>query len=287
MAREILSWYVPSVPVDEQLIQNIQKLMLVGASPSGVIALERMNFDLDTRSVLPIINVPTLVMHREEDGGVLVEEGRYLAQHIPNARMVELQGNDHLHSVGDSNSILDEIEEFLTGVRDPLERNRVLATVMFTDIVGSTEHVLELGDRRWRELLDQHHALVRMQLSRFHGHEVDTTGDGFFATFDGPARAIRCAVSISDGMQPVGLQIRVGLHAGECELMDKKVSGIAVHIGARVMAHSGANEVLVSSTLKDLVAGSGITFEERGVHDLKGVPGKWQLYAVTREREQL
>jgi class 3 adenylate cyclase len=177
---------------------------------------------------------------------------------------------------------MDEIEEFLTGARHPSEHNRMLATIMFTDIVSSTERAHVLGDHKWLELLDQHNALVRRELARYRGVEVDTTGDGFFATFDGPARAIRCAVAISDSVQRLGIKVRAGFHTGECELVSKKVGGIAVHIGARVMAHSGANEVLVSSTGKDLVAGSGIKFVDRGVHELKGVPDEWHLYAVAR-----
>ncbi len=281
-ARDILSWLAPSVAMDQQAIQWAQKLMRLGASPAAVIALSRMNSEIDIRQVLPSIRVPTLVLHRTGDRGIPVEDGRYLAEHIPGAKYVELEGIDHLFSIGNADEILDEIEEFLTGARHPLEHNRMLATIMFTDIVGSTERAHELGDRRWLELLDQHNALVRKELARFRGVEMDTTGDGFFATFDGPARAIRCALAISDDVQQLGIQIRAGLHTGECELTGNKVGGIAVHIGARVMAHSGANEVLVSSTVKDLVAGSGIKFEERGVHALKGVPDEWHLYAVAR-----
>ena len=232
--------------------------------------------------MLPTIRVPCLVIHRNGDVAQPVEDGRYLGRHIPNAKYIELPGIDHLPWVGDADAILDEIEEFLTGVRQPLEHNRMLATILFTDIVGSTERAHELGDRKWLELLDQHNALVRKELARFRGVEMDTTGDGFFATFDGPARAIRCALAIIDNVQQLGIRIRAGLHTGECEMMGNKAGGIAVHIGARVMAHSGANEVLVSSTVKDLVAGSGIKFVERGIHELKGVPDEWHLYAVAR-----
>jgi class 3 adenylate cyclase len=231
---------------------------------------------------LPSVHVPTLFLHRVGDRGVSVTHGLYLAEHIPAARYVELEGVDHLPSVGNADVILDEIEEFLTGVRDPLERNRMLATVMFTDIVSSTKRAHELGDRKWRELLNQHNLLVRKQLERFRGAEIGTTGDGFLVTFDGPARAIRCALAISDNVQQLGIQVRIGLHTGECELLGDRVGGIAVHIGARVMARSGANEVLVSRTVRDLVAGSGINFVERGVHELKGVPEEWHLYAVER-----
>jgi len=278
-ARQTLTWMAPSLANDTQQIRWLQRLMRIGASPSAVIALARMINEIDIRQVLPTIRVPTLVIHRSGD---VVSDGPYLGENIPNARYIELPGVDHLPWVGDADAILDEIEEFLTGVRHPLEHNRMLATIMFTDIVGSTERAHELGDRRWLELLDHHNGLVRRELARYRGVEMDTTGDGFFATFDGPARAIRCALAISDDVQRLGIQVRAGLHTGECELMGKKVGGIAVHIGARVMAHSGANEVLVSSTVKDLVAGSGIKFEERGVHALKGVPDEWHLYAVVR-----
>jgi pimeloyl-ACP methyl ester carboxylesterase len=281
-ARDILSWMAPSLVMDEGTVRWAQKFMRLGASPGAEIALTRMNNALDIRQILPSIHVPTLVLHRIGDRGIPVTYGRYLAEHIPAAQFVELEGTDHLPFVGDADAILDEIEEFLTGVRDPLERNRILATVVFTDIVGSTERAHELGDRRWHELLNQHNDVVRKQLARFRGVEVSTTGDGFFATFDGPARAIRCALAISDEAQKFGIQVRVGLHTGECELIGSEVGGIAVHIGARVMAHSAANEVLVSSTVKDLVAGSGIKFIERGAHQLKGIPGEWTLFAVER-----
>ena len=281
-ARKTLAWMAPSLANDKQQIHWLQRALRIGASPSAVIALARMINEIDIRQVLPTIRVPSLVIHRSGDVGQPVEDGRYLGEHIPNAKYIELPGIDHLPWVGDADAILDEIEEFLTGVRQPLEHNRMLATILFTDIVGSTERAHELGDRKWLELLDQHNALVRKELTRFRGVEMDTTGDGFFATFDGPARAIRCALAISDNVQQLGVQIRAGLHTGECELMGNKVGGIAVHIGARVMAHSGANEVLVSSTVKDLVAGSGIKFVERGVHELKGVPDEWHLYAVAR-----
>jgi len=280
-ARDLLSWLAPSLAMDEQLIQWAQKFMRLGASPGAVTALARMNSELDVRHILPSIHVPTLVLHRRDDK-ISVRHGRYLAEHIPGARFVEFAGADHLLSIGNSNAILDEIEEFLTGVRHPPEHDRMLATIMFTDIVSSTERAHELGDRKWLELMDQHNALVREELARFRGVEMNTTGDGFFAIFDGPARAIRCALAISDRVEQLGIQIRAGLHTGECEMIGNKVGGIAVHIGARVMAYSGANEVLVSSTVKDLVAGSGIRFVERGVYELKGVPDEWHLYTVMR-----
>jgi class 3 adenylate cyclase len=240
-----------------------------------------MNSQIDVRSVLPAIQVPTLVLHRTGDRDSRWQEGRYIADHIRGARFVELEGEDH-SPVVDADQIVDEVEEFLTGVRRGPEPDRVLATVLFTDIVGSTERASALGDQRWRELLERHHALVRRELGRFQGREIDTAGDGFLATFDGPARAIRCAGTIGRALGELGLEVRAGLHTGECELLGDKVTGVAVHTGARVAAQAAPGEVLVSQTVKDLVAGSGIEFEERGTHVLKGVPGEWRLYAAVR-----
>jgi class 3 adenylate cyclase len=238
-----------------------------------------MNSQIDVRNVLPAIGVPTLVIHRSGDRDSRPEEGRYIAERIPGARFVELDGEAHAPFI-DADQILDEVETFLTG-REPVPQpDRVLATVLFTDIVGSTAKAVDLGDARWRELLGQHHALIRRQLERFQGHELDTAGDGFFARFDGPARAIRCACSITAAVRDLGLEIRAGLHTGECEVMDGKVGGIAVHIGARVAKEAAPSEVLVSNTVKDLVAGSGIVFRDRGVAELKGVPGELRLFAV-------
>ncbi len=276
----VLAWAAPSAVGDEGLKRWLATMQRLGASPGAEIARRRMNLELDVRHVLPTIRVPTLVLHRSGDPDEHIEEGRYLAQHIPGARFVELPGVDHWPWVGDTDAILDEIGEFVTGVRPDREPDRVLATVLFTDIVTSTEHAVRLGDRRWRDLQERHHALVRRELDRHRGREVDTAGDGFLATFDGPARAIRCAKAISEGVRELGLEVRAGLHTGEVELRGEAVSGIAVHTGARVMAQAGAGEVLVSSTVKDLVAGSGLAFEDRGVHALKGVPGEWRLYAV-------
>jgi class 3 adenylate cyclase len=252
----------------------------MSASPGAAEALTRMNGPIDVRHVLPAVRVPALVLHRTGDLAIGVENGRYLAQQIDGARFVQLPGDDHLAWVGDQDSLVDEVEEFLTGVRRGPEPDRVLATVLFTDLVGSTELASELGDRRWRELLEAHRVVVRRELERFRGHEVDTTGDGFLATFDGPARAIRCATAIRDGVTALGLEIRAGLHTGECELHDGNVAGIAVHTGARVAALAGAGEVLVSSTVRDLVAGSGIEFENRGAHELKGLPTAVAIHAV-------
>ena len=256
------------------------------ASPGMLDALYRMNKEIDIRQVLPAVGVPTLVLHGSEDQIVPVEAGAYTAQCIRSARFIEIPGVGHL-ALGASGAarIEHEIERFLTDVWqtggwEDAEQDRMLATVLFTDIVESTAKAVELGDRHWRELLERHHMLVRRELLRFRGREVDTAGDGFLATFDGPARAIRCARAIADGMRELGLPIRAGLHTGECEMADGKVAGIAVHTGARVAAQAGADEVLVSNTVKDLVAGSGIEFMDRGAHELKGIPGEWRLFAV-------
>ena len=243
----------------------------------------RMNRQIDISDILPTIRVPTLIIHRTEDATISVEGGRFLAEHIPGASYMELPGKDHLPLIGDNaDEIADAIEEFLTGSRPLVTIDRVLATVLFTDIVGSTEKAAALGDSRWHNLLDNHHTTIRRNLTRFRGHEVKTTGDGILATFDGPARGVRCACAIADEIRPLGIDIRAGLHTGECEMMDHDVGGIAVHIGARVASLAGAGEVLVSSTVKDLVAGSGLRFGDRGIQNLKGVPGEWHIYAVER-----
>jgi class 3 adenylate cyclase len=238
-----------------------------------------MAFNIDVRHVAPAINVPTLIVHAVDDQVCHVENARFLARTIPNARYVELSGGDHVPWF-EPDETLAEIREFLTGQRETATPDRVLATVLFTDLVGSTARATELGDRRWRDLLEQHHAAVRRELDRFSGRELDTAGDGFLAAFDGPARAIRCARSIIDAMRPLDLEMRAGLHTGEVEVLDDKVAGIAVNIGARVAARASAGEIMVSGTVKDLVAGSGLEFEDRGVAELKGVPGEWRLYAV-------
>jgi pimeloyl-ACP methyl ester carboxylesterase len=250
-------------------------------SPGAFIQLGRMNAEIDVRPVLATIRVPTLVLHRSEDH-IPVEAARWMAEQIPGARFVELPGGPHMPFLGDWEGVVQAIRDFVEPICLESARpyDSVLATVLFTDIVGSTQKAVELGDRRWRELLEQHHARIRAQLSRFRGIELDTAGDGFFARFDGPARAIRCACAVRDAVAELGLEVRAGLHTGECEVMDGKVAGLAVSIGARVAARAGAGEVLVSQTVKDLVAGSGIEFEERGAAELKGVPGEWRLYAV-------
>ena len=249
------------------------------ASPGAAVALLRMNSQIDVREVLPTIRVPTLILHRSGDRDVNVEEGRWIARQIPGARYVELPGDEHLIWAGDVDAVADEVEEFLTGSRPAHEPDRVLATVLFTDIVGSTERAADLGDRRWHELVDEHHSRVRRELDRFRGREIDTAGDGFFASFDGPARGIRAACAIRESVEALGIEIRAGLHTGECELMQDKIGGIAVNTGARIASMAGAGEVLVSSTVRDLVAGSGISFDDRGEHELKGV-GAWRLYSV-------
>ena len=270
----------PSMANDKSFKQWWATYLRRSASPSMAIALAKMNTDIDIRNILPTIHVPTLILHRTGDIDMPVGGSRYMAEHIPNAKYVELPGDDHLWFVGDANAVLNNIEEFITGSYNVAEPERILATVMFTDIVGSTEKAAEIGDAKWKDLLTNHYKIIREELTHFKGKEIDTTGDGLFATFDGPARAIRCAMATNDAVRRLGIQIRIGLHTGECELMENKVSGIAVHLGARVMSKAGPNEVLVSSTVKDLVAGSGIAFEERGMHKLKGIPGEWQLFKV-------
>jgi pimeloyl-ACP methyl ester carboxylesterase len=250
-------------------------------SPGAFLQLGRMNAEIDVRPVLSTIRVPTLVLHRTEDQ-IPVEGARWTAEQIPGARFVELPGGPHMPYLGDWEAVVAAIREFVEPVclESAQPYDSVLATVLFTDLVGSTAKAVELGDRGWRELLEQHHSRTRSQLSRFRGIELDTAGDGFFARFDGPARAIRCACSIRDAVTDLGLEVRAGLHTGECEVLDGKVAGVAVSIGARVAAQAGPGEVLVSQTVKDLVAGSGIAFEDRGGAELKGLPGEWKLYAV-------
>jgi class 3 adenylate cyclase/dienelactone hydrolase len=269
---------------DEE-IKALATFFEYSASPGAEEALTRMNMLIDVRPVLPAIQVPTLVLHHKNDSWVNVERGRDLAGRIPGANFVELPGEGHIPPVAEVEPVLQEIERFLERAwaadgEDDTEPDRILATVLFTDIVGSSERAAALGDREWRKTLEQHHELVRRQLVRFRGREVDTAGDGFFASFDGPARAIRCACAISESVRELGLDVRAGLHTGECEVVDGKVAGIAVHTGARVASQAQAGEVLVSSTVKDLVAGSEIHFADRGVADLKGIPGEWRLFAV-------
>jgi len=270
----------PSKASDPDFIAWAGRMERYSASPGTIRKIQDVVGGTDVRHVLPSIRVPTLVMHRRDDTFLKVEHSRYLAEHIPGARYVELEGRDSLFSVGDVDALLGEIEEFLTGARQVRDPDRVLATVLFTDIVGSTEHAAELGDSDWRSLLERHDALVRAEVERHRGRTVKSTGDGVLATFDGPARAVRAATSIGDGVRRLGVEIRAGLHTGELEVLDDDVGGLAVHIGARVMGKAQAGEVLVSSTVKDLVVGSGLDFSERGEHQLKGVPGEWRLFAV-------
>jgi class 3 adenylate cyclase/alpha-beta hydrolase superfamily lysophospholipase len=276
----VSGWLSPSVAGDPRLGEAWARFERLAVSPGGAVDMVRMGMDADVRSVLPVIRVPTLVLQRAGDQITPVAEGRYLADHIPGARYVELEGDEHFPWLGNSDALLDAVQEFLTGVTGAVEPDRVLATVLFTDIVGATEKASALGDRKWRECLDLHDAHVRRELERHRGQEIKTTGDGFLAAFDGPARAIRCAAAIRDATRLLGLEVRAGLHTGECERRGGDLFGLSVHIGARVAALAGPGEVLVSGTVKDLVAGSGLRFEDRGTRVLKGVPGEWRLFAV-------
>jgi class 3 adenylate cyclase len=270
----------PSKVADPGFMEWAGRLERLAASPSTIRRIIKLIGEFDVRGVLPSIRVPTLVMHRGGDSFIKVEHSRYIASKVPGARYVELEGDENMFSLGDSEALIGEIEEFLTGTRHETEPDRMLATVLFTDICDSTRRAAEMGDRGWRFLLERHDALFRQALERHRGREVKRTGDGFLATFDGPARAIRCAASVAEAMGSLGLQIRAGLHTGELEVMDGDLGGLAVHIASRVMSAASPNEVLVSGTVKDLVVGSGIDFEDRGERELRGVPGEWRLYAV-------
>ena len=272
--------FVPSMAEDAAVLAAWARLERLSVSPAGMRSLLRISAATDVRHILHVVRVPTLVLHSEGDLPVPIALGRYIAEHIPGARFVALPGIDHAPVGANAEPLLDEVEEFVTGVRRGPEPDRVLATVMLADIVGSTERAAALGDRAWRDRLQAYYALVREALARFRGRELDTAGDGFLAAFDGPARAVRCACAVVRDVRRLDLEVRVGLHTGECEILGEKLSGIAVHTGARVAALAGSGEVLVSETVKDLVAGSGIAFEDRGMQILKGVPGKWHLYAV-------
>jgi class 3 adenylate cyclase len=270
----------PSLAGDRHAAERIASYYRAAASPGAAGAILRMNREIDVRNVLPAIRVPTLILHRTAERVIDVGHARYMAQHIPDAKLVELAGEDHQRWLGDRDAVLNEVEEFLTGKHQVLEPERVLATVLFTDIVGSTERAAALGDRPWRELLEAFYAKVREVLKQYRGREINTSGDGFLAAFDGPARAIRCAGAIRDTLRALTLEVRCGLHTGECEIVGNDLAGIAVHTGARVAGLAGPGEVLVSQTVRDLVAGSGLCFEDRGVHPLKGVPNEWRLYRV-------
>ena len=278
-AAEIMLGNITS---DERDQAQLRRLFRYATSPGSARRLARIAMDHDVRKVLPTVRVPTLVLHRSENPMRWVGHGRYLADHIADAKYVELPGNEEHPWSGEQDSVLDEIQEFLTGVRRAPEPDRVLATVLFTDVVSSTQRAAEAGDRRWREFFEDHKRIVRQELERQRGREVNTAGDGFLATFDGPARAVRCACAIVDSVRELGLDVRAGVHTGEIELSGDDVTGIAVHIGSRVQDLAGPGEVLVSRTVVDLVAGSGLAFADRGAHALKGVPGEWQLYAVER-----
>jgi class 3 adenylate cyclase len=271
----------PSQIANPSFMEWAGRLERLAASPATINRIFDLIGKIDVRDVLPSIRVPTLVMHRRGDTFIDIRHSRYMAEHIPEARFVLLEGGDNMFSIGDSEGLVGEIEEFLTGERHHVEADRMLATVLFTDICGSTERAAELGDRSWRYMLERHDALFRRALERHRGREVKRTGDGFLATFDGPARAIRCASDLTDQVGSIGIQIRAGLHTGELEVMDGDLGGLAVHIAARVMDQANPSEVLVSSTVKDLVVGSGIEFQERGAHELRGVPGEWRLFSVS------
>ncbi len=275
-----MDMFVPSMANDPAAREGFANYLRQAASPGTVVDIMRMNREIDVRPILPAVRVPTLVLHRNGDRLTHIGQGQYLADQIRGARMRELRGEDHAWTAGDGDTVVDEIEEFLTGSRHDSEPDRILTTVLFTDIAGSTERAAALGDRRWRELLEQHHAMVRRKLAEYRGREIDTAGDGFLMSFDGPARGVRCANAVIDDARSLGLEVRAGLHTGECEIMGDKLSGLAVHIGARVAANASPGEVLVSSTVKDLVAGSGLRFSDRGMRTLKGIPGEWRIFAL-------
>ncbi len=274
-----LEMWAPSIAHDAERATKSAAYFRAAASPGAALAVMSMNRDIDVRRVLPSVRVPTLILHRVDEKVIDVEHARYLARHIPGARLIELPGVDHIFWIGDGDAILDEVELFLTGRRQAAEPERVLATVQFTDIVQSTERAAALGDRKWRDVLERFQSMVRETLREHRGREIDTAGDGFLAAFDGPARAIRCAAAVRERARAQGIDLRAGIHTGECEIIGDKLGGIAVHTGSRVAGKAEPGEILVSQTVKDLVAGSGLQFAERGVHSLKGVPGEWRLYA--------
>lgn len=276
----LLSAFAPSHVGDRDARERWARFQRRASSPGAAAALIRMVYEIDARAVLPAISVQTLVIHRDRDRMFPVGGARYMAQHIQGATLCEFSSSDHFFWLGPVDKELDEIELFLTGELHCHAADRVLATVLFADICGSTELAAELGDAHWREMLERYYAMARGQLRRYRGRELDTAGDGLFATFDGPARAIRCGEALRTAARALGFDIRVGTHTGECEVIDGKLGGIAVHIAARVAAHASPGEVFVSSTVKDLVAGSGVVFEDRGLRELKGLPGDWQLHAV-------
>ena len=277
---DTLARLAPSLVSDDAYKRRYARFERLSASPSSATALMRMNSEIDIRPILPSIRVPTLIVHREGDTRVNVEAGRFQAHQIPNAKYVELPGNDHLLWTGNTERVMDEVEEFLTGSRHTPEPDRVLATVLFTDIVGSTKRAEAIGDRAWHDLLDRHNEIVRREILRHRGREVKTTGDGFLITFDGPARSIRCSLAISEAVEDIGLQVKAGLHTGEVEMTDNDLSGIAVHIASRIVAIAQPGQVLVSSTVRNLVAGSNIRFRDEGSHRLKGLEERVKLFAA-------
>jgi class 3 adenylate cyclase len=277
---EHIARLAPSRADDPRFAEQLVRLGRGAVSPGAVSHYFQQSVCTDVRELIPVIQAPTLVLHRTQDQIAPPELGQYLADHIPNAKRVELDGTDHLWFTENTDELVDEIDEFLTGTRTSHDPDRRLATVLFTDIVGSTARAAKLGDSRWRVLLDEHDTIVRQELVRFAGREIDTVGDGFLATFDGPGRAIRCAASIRDALLRIDVSIRSGVHTGEVEVRGEQIGGLAVHIGARVSAAAGGGQILVSSTVKDLLAGSGLMFADHGEHELKGVPGTWHLYAA-------
>jgi class 3 adenylate cyclase len=277
----MMNLFLPTFVGDERAKRLWARYQRMGASPGTARALLDANAQIDVRSILPQVRVPTLIIHRTDERVVSVANGRYFAEHLPGARLLEQPGEDHLPWLGDSEGALAAIEEFVTGSRHHVDADRILATVLFTDLVDSTQHVAHAGDRQWGELLDAHDEIGVREVERFRGRRVKTIGDGMLAVFDGPARAVRCAEAVREAVAELGVEIRAGLHVGECELRGEDVGGLAVHITARVAAIAGAGEILVSRTVRDLVAGSGLRFAERGDHTLKGVPDRWALYAVT------
>jgi class 3 adenylate cyclase len=275
-----LDAFAPSFAADPRLVRWWARYEREAASPSMARAISRLATEVDIREVLPAVSVPTLVLHRTGDMTWPVDGARYIAQRIPGAKLVELKGSDHFPFAGDVDALIDEVESFLTGTRPAPEADRRLLTVLFTDIVGSTERAAELGDSRWRTLLERHDELVRAEVERHGGHVVKAIGDGFLATFEGPARSITCARALAATTTPIGIEIRAGIHTGECELIGDDIGGMCVHLAARVCRLAGPGEVLVSRTVKDLVVGSSIEFSEHGAHELRGVPGKWELFSV-------
>jgi class 3 adenylate cyclase len=276
----MIDYVWPSAAGDEHRCAWMRRLQVAAATPRVAVAFMDMAFGIDVRDVAHTVSVPTLILHSPRDQVCHVENARFLAREIAGSRYVELTGRDHVPWGDCMEEIVAHIREFLTGTREALEPERVLTTILFTDIVDSTRRAIELGDKRWRDVLERHHEAIRHELTRFRGRELDTAGDGFFASFDGPARAIRCAAAAVAAVRPLGIEIRAGVHTGECERLGDKLGGVAVHIGARVASAAHPGEVLVSSTVRDLVSGSGIEFEDRGPHELKGIPGAWHLFAV-------